>query len=111
MAWFRIVALAVALACGLACASDEAKLAEHIERGEAYLEEDKPAEAIIEYKNALQLAPNDAAVHFGLARAFMASKQPRKAFWSTRKPRGSTRRITRRVLPTRSSCSSVRKTS
>ncbi len=81
MRWFRAVAVVIALAGVLACESDEARLAEHLERGEAYLSEDKASEAVIEYKNALQLAPNEAAAHYGLARAYMAIKQPRKAFW------------------------------
>lgn len=74
--------------CGLllalvlvACQSEEARLAEHMERAKAYLEEKKPSEAAIEYKNALQLAPNDAKAHFGLAEAYLANKEPQKAFW------------------------------
>jgi tetratricopeptide (TPR) repeat protein len=74
--------------CGLllvlglvACQSEEARFAEHMERARAYLDEKKPSEAAIEYKNALQLAPNDAKAHFGLAEAYLANKEAQKAFW------------------------------
>ena len=51
------------------CQNQEAKLAEHMARGDAYIKEEKASEAVIEYKNALQLAPNDAKAHYGLAQA------------------------------------------
>lgn len=78
------VALFGALAGVLAlagCQNDEAKLAEHMTRGDAYMEDGKTSEAVIEYKNALQLAPNDSKAHFGLAQAYMANKEPQKAYW------------------------------
>lgn len=73
------VALAAALLGG--CQDQQGKLAEHLERAAGYMEEDKPAEAVIEYKNALQIAPNDAATHYGLAQAYMKTKEPQKAYW------------------------------
>ena len=63
------------------CQNQQAKLAEHMARGDAYLKEEKASEAVIEYKNALQLAPNDAKAHYGLAQAYLANKEPQKAFW------------------------------
>lgn len=63
------------------CQSQDDKLAEHLSRAAAYLEEQKPSEAVIEYKNALQIAPNDAKAHYGLAQAHLANKEPQKAFW------------------------------
>ncbi|MDJ0869998.1 MAG: tetratricopeptide repeat protein [Myxococcota bacterium] len=79
-------ALPVIAACAAtllltACQDDQARLAEHLERAEAYLEEEKPSEAVIEYKNALQIDPNDASAHYGLAKAYMATRQVRKAYW------------------------------
>ena len=78
------VALVGALAGVLAlagCQNQETKLTEHMARADAYLKEDKASEAVIEYKNALQLAPNDSKAHYGLAQAYAANKEPQKAFW------------------------------
>ena len=78
------VALVGALAGVLAlagCQNQETKLTEHMARADAYLKEGKASEAVIEYKNALQLAPNDSKAHYGLAQAYAANKEPQKAFW------------------------------
>lgn len=63
--------LALALALASSCADEATRLESHRSQGEAYLEEKKYPEAIIEFKNVLQIDPNDAAAHFGLARAFL----------------------------------------
>jgi tetratricopeptide (TPR) repeat protein len=83
MTAFRLLLVGVtALALGVvACQDDHSRLAEHLDRGKAYMDEEKPSEAIIEYKNALQIDPNDAAAHYGLAQAYMASQDVRKAYW------------------------------
>ena len=44
----------------------------------------RDAEAIIEYKNVLQIDPNNADAHFGLSQAFLKNKQLREAFWELR---------------------------
>ena len=90
------LALGLAGALLAACQSQEAKLAEHQERAEAYLEEGKNAEAIIEYKNVLQIDPNDAAAHYGLAKAYLARTSCRRATGSCARRRVSIRRISRR---------------
>jgi tetratricopeptide (TPR) repeat protein len=64
--------VALALALGVACADDAARLEDHRARGEAYFEEEKYPEAVIEFKNVLQIDPNDVAAHFGLAQAYLA---------------------------------------
>ncbi len=70
------------LAGGLtACQDEAARLAEHMARAERQLEDGKPNEAVIEYKNALQIAPNDADAHFGLAKAYLATRDVGKAYW------------------------------
>jgi tetratricopeptide (TPR) repeat protein len=75
-------ALALVLALGSAgCESKSARLTGHLERGEKFLTEEKYAEAILEYKNVLQLDPNQAKAHYGLARAYLASQQAQRAFW------------------------------
>jgi tetratricopeptide (TPR) repeat protein len=75
-----------ALLCGIAlavlgCQSDAERAAEHMARGAALMKEGKWDEAVIEYKNATKLAPNDAAAHYGLAKAHLGKKDPRNAFW------------------------------
>ena len=76
------LALAVAVALGSAgCESKTARLAGHLERGDKFLTEEKYPEAILEYKNVLQLNPNEAKAHYGLARSYLASKQAQRAFW------------------------------
>ena len=44
----------------VACQGDAERLVEHQERAEAYLEEEKYAEAAIEFKSMLQVDPNHA---------------------------------------------------
>ena len=80
----RILGVALLLLALSGCKSDEQKREEHMARGDAYVEEEQWDEAIIEYKNVLQIDPNDAAAHFALSQAFLKSKQPRKAFWELR---------------------------
>ncbi len=81
--WFQ--AWGVGLACllfgAIACGDDAERAQAHLERADAYRAEGKPAEAIIEYRNALQRDPDSAAAHFGLAQAYLASREPAKAYW------------------------------
>ncbi len=74
-------ALALAL---VACQDDQAKLAQHLERGEQYIEEKKYAEAIIELKSALQIDPNHGGAHYKLAHAYFRTEKPRDGFWELR---------------------------
>ena len=60
--------------------SPEAKLAKHVKRGDAYVKEEKYREAVIEYKNAVQAVPKDAAAHWKLAKALLEAKDLRTAF-------------------------------
>ncbi|MGI9432300.1 MAG: tetratricopeptide repeat protein [Myxococcota bacterium] len=70
------------LAVGLlACSGEEGKLADHLSRGEAYLEEEQFAEAVLEFRSALQIDPNLAGAHYGLAKSFLGSRQVKKAYW------------------------------
>ncbi len=72
--------LALVLMLG-GCASDEKRLAEFMERGEAYAEQGLNEEAIIEFKNALQIDPNDAPAHEALSMVYLAASLPREAYW------------------------------
>lgn len=77
-----LVALGASLL--LACASDEERLQEHLAQGDSYREEEKYAEAIIEYKNVLKIDPNNAQAHFGLADAFLRTSRLRQGYWELR---------------------------
>ena len=80
----RLSILVLLLGPFAGCQSDEAKLAEHMTRGDEYAEQKKQAEAIIEYKSVLQLDPNHAAAHHALAKAYLRNRQPREGFWELR---------------------------
>jgi tetratricopeptide (TPR) repeat protein len=76
----RVLICWIALAA-LGCQSDAERAAEHVKRGQALLDEKKWDEAVIEYKNATQLSPNDAQAHYGLAKAHIGKKDPQSAYW------------------------------
>jgi len=80
MRFVRALACLVALA-GFACQNDAERAAEHAKKGSELLAAEKWDEAVIEYKNATKLAPNDAAAHYGLAKAYLGRKEPRNAYW------------------------------
>jgi tetratricopeptide (TPR) repeat protein len=61
--------LAVALSL-MACANPEKTKAEHLSKGEAYLQDTKFLEASLEFRNALQVDERFAPAHWGLARAY-----------------------------------------
>ena len=77
----RARALLAAVLVLVACQDDSERLAEHEERAEAYLEEGKHAEAIIEFKSMLEMDPNLADAHYGLAQALLKEKKIRQAYW------------------------------
>jgi tetratricopeptide (TPR) repeat protein len=63
------------------CESDEARVASFFERGNEYLDNEQPEEAIIEFKNVLQIDPEHAGAHDGLSMAYLAVEKPREAYW------------------------------
>ncbi|MEM7413209.1 MAG: tetratricopeptide repeat protein [Myxococcota bacterium] len=67
-----------------ACGSDESALADHFDRGEEYRENEQWEEAIIEYKNVLQIDPNHGGAHFGLSQSFLSSGKTAEGFWELR---------------------------
>ncbi len=79
----RAQALLLLLAClaGFACQGREARKATHLARGEQYAKDGKHAEAIIEFKNVLQLDPNSAVAHWDLAKSYLATKKVREGYW------------------------------
>ena len=67
-----------------ACQGDSEKLAEHLSRGDEYVEAGDHPAAIIEYKNVLQIDPNHIDAHFGLAKSYLFNKQVSEGFWELR---------------------------
>jgi tetratricopeptide (TPR) repeat protein len=75
--------LLLLLSClaGFACQGTEAKKATHLARGEQYAKDGRHGEAIIEFKNVLQLDPNAAGAHWDLAQSYLATKKIREGYW------------------------------
>lgn len=62
-----VAALAMLVALSFGCQSEEERLAEHLARAEAYVAEDKSTEALLEFKNALQIDPKSADINARIA--------------------------------------------
>ena len=65
---------------GLSGCSQQAKKERHWKKGERYFTENKFNEAIIEYKNLLQIDPNDAKAHYKLGASYMKVGQFQGAY-------------------------------
>ena len=67
---------------GLAgCADDADRVAKFMANGEAYVAEGKHEEAVIEFKNVLQIEPENPAAHEALSIAYLETNKPREAYW------------------------------
>jgi len=77
---FTLMILSLFIVSGLSGCSKEAKKAKHWKRGEKYYSENKFREAIIEYKNVLQLDPKDATCRYKLGLSHLRTGQFREAF-------------------------------
>ncbi len=80
LARLSLLALAFALAL-LGCQSDAERAAAHLKRGDEFAKAEKWDEAAIEYRNVIQIDPNSAPAHFGLAKAYLGKKDARSAYW------------------------------
>ena len=60
----RFLPLLLVCATLAACSGPEARTGRYLERGQAWLEQDKPEKARVEFRNALQLSPNSADVRY-----------------------------------------------
>ena len=80
--WGRalVAVLCILLVAGFAGCSKESKKEGHFKKGEAYLAESKFREAIIEFKNVLQIDPNDAKAYYKLGMASLGAGEPREAY-------------------------------
>jgi tetratricopeptide (TPR) repeat protein len=79
----RIVILLLSLTAFVAlssCTSPEEKTAQHLANGEAFLAENKPQKARIEFKSALQFNQNLPAAWYGLARIHEQRQQWDRAY-------------------------------
>ena len=63
----------------LSC-SQEAKKERHWKRGEKYFSENKFKEAVIEYKNVVQIDPKDAKARYKLGLSHLRALQFREAY-------------------------------
>ena len=84
MCRFRLVWVFVSLAAVVACGDDASRLEEHMARGDAYYEEGRFSEAIIEYRSAQQIDPNYPDAHYNLSRAYFKTDKARDGFWELR---------------------------
>ena len=75
-----VAVLCILLLAGLAGCSKESKKESHFKKGEAYLTEGKFREASIEFKNVLQIDPNDSKAYFKLGMASLGAGDPREAY-------------------------------
>ena len=62
------------------CANPEKTKIAHVEKGEAYLKEEKFQEASLEFRNAIQIDERLASAHWGLARAYEGLQRFQEAF-------------------------------
>jgi tetratricopeptide (TPR) repeat protein len=72
---------ALALVALVHCSSQEQEIADFMARGDGYVDNEQWKEAIIEYRNVLQLDPNNADAHYKLAKAYMKTEQLKDAYW------------------------------
>ena len=76
-----LAALLFATVSAWGCQDLAARMEEHQSAGEAYLEQSKWEEAILEFRNVVSLDPNHADSHYGLARAYLGQGDGKKAYW------------------------------
>ena len=75
---YSVILLTLLLAL-FAC-SKEAKIERHWKKGEQYFLKNKPQEALLEYKNVLQLNPRHAKAHYKVGLIYLSMKMFREAY-------------------------------
>ncbi len=78
--WALVLSSCVA-ALLIGCQSKEEKIATFMANGGVYVEAGSLKEAVIEYRNVLQLDPNNATAHHALAKAYLELKRGKEAYW------------------------------
>ena len=72
--------LLLALFLALSGCSKEAKMERHWKKGEQYFSENKPREALLEYKNVLQLDPKPRKAHYKMGLTYLRMGMIREAY-------------------------------
>ena len=80
LAAFVCTVLFLALVLPLSGCSKEAKMERHWKKGEQYFSENKPREAVLEYKNVLQLDPKHIKAHYKLGQTYLRMGMIREAY-------------------------------
>src|SRR5512141_2854055 len=80
LAAFVCSVLFLALVLPLSGCSKEAKMERHWKKGEQYFSENKPREAVLEYKNVLQLDPKHIKAHYKLGLTYLRMGLIREGF-------------------------------
>ena len=62
------------------CSSKEEKKSKHLERARQYFEKNEFKEAMIEFKNVVQLDPENDAAYYKLGETYLKLKQGREAY-------------------------------
>jgi len=70
----RVLVIGVVAVLG-ACASEQERLAGHLEQGHAYAEQGRDAEALIEFRNALKLDPKDPETNYQIAQTLIRQEK------------------------------------
>ena len=66
---------------GAGCQDSEDQLDGFLEQGNAYLEDEQYEEAIIEFRNVLQIDPNNVEGHRNLSKAYFMTDQIQQGYW------------------------------
>jgi tetratricopeptide (TPR) repeat protein len=76
-----LIGLLVLIAGSSGCKDDAEKLDVFLANGDRYVEQEQFPEAIIEYRNVLQIDPNHAVAHEKLYAAYMRMGRAKEAYW------------------------------
>lgn len=77
----RLLTLCLALLVSSSCSQfDEQQFTHYLQRGDQYVQQQQFAKAVIEYKNAARMGPNDVSIHWKLAQAALRTKDFQTAF-------------------------------
>jgi len=71
----RVLALCLLIVSSWSCSqSNEDQLAQHMNRGDLYVQQGKFPEAVIEYRNAARAGPTDISIHWKLSQATLKTR-------------------------------------
>jgi Tfp pilus assembly protein PilF len=79
---FGAMLVAILFVLCIGCASKEEKEARHLERARQYVEKTEFKKAVIEFRNVVQLDPENDAAHYELGETYLKLQQGREAFQS-----------------------------